>query len=242
MTKQEKMTTVFKILIKVLLLAFGTWGLIITFGSTAVFMNGATGLLYFTVQSNITIMAITLVFLVADIMQAAGGKTFINQGLLTVKFVFTVAITITFLVFFLMLAPTMGWKYLLSMSNLTVHFFVPVLAIADFFLFDYKLRFSKASPLLALAMPLYYVVFALSLSAAGVSFNGDRAPYYFLDYKELGWFSFDKGLGVVYWILLLLAAIIGLCYLMAFLLGLVAKRKEKKNLGETPKSDPQETA
>lgn len=224
--KKMLINNIFKVLIKSLLIMFGVWGLILTFSSSG-FMGNSKSLLYFTIQSNITIMLVTIIFLIADIVKMCGGKYFINQFWLVLKFIFTVAITVTMLVFFIILAPTMKVNYLLSMNNFSVHFLVPLFALIDFFCFDFNILIKKATPLYGTIMPLYYLFFALICSFCGVDFNGSKVPYYFLDYTKFGWFSFKNGMGVVYWIIILIIAIIGLSYLIAFAIRLIQKKKVK---------------
>ena len=72
-----------------------------------------------------------LIFLINEILLLTIKKSFVNQVLLHIKYVATVAITTTFLVFFTMLAPLMGVDYLLSFNNFSLHAIVPILAIID---------------------------------------------------------------------------------------------------------------
>ena len=125
--------TITKILIKAALIIIGVLGIVLTALSTA-FMGGASVFFFFTVQSNIFIMLMALIFLINEVVFLITNKSFINQTLLHIKYVATVAITVTFLVFFTMLAPLMGVDYLLSFNNFSLHAIVPILAILDFFL------------------------------------------------------------------------------------------------------------
>ena len=124
-----------KISIKATLVIVGILGIIFTAQSSA-FMGGASVFFFFTVQSNIFIIATALIFLINEIILLVNKKSFINQTLLCIKYVATMAITITFIVFFTMLAPLMGVDYLVSFNNLSLHAIVPILAIVDFILFD----------------------------------------------------------------------------------------------------------
>lgn len=183
----------------------------------------ANALLFFTVQSNITIALICFVFFVIELVALIRKKELeIPQWLYAVKFVFTVAITLTFLVYWCMLMPGMvaqGMaKYLGSASNLCCHTFVPIFAMVDWFIFDGKYRNKKYSFLLGTIMPLYYLVFAMICSTQNVNFGGGaKVPYFFLDYFTLGWFKIGKGgLGVFWWIWVVVAIVIGLSLLLMF--------------------------
>lgn len=218
------------LLVEIALIVFGIYGLYLNFFSTGFMGNGST-LLYFTIQSNIAILAIVIVFFVLKIIQLILGKNLINNFLLHLKFVFTVGITITFLVFFILLAPSQQPSYLTSMTNLTVHCLVPVLALIDFFFFDTDIKFNKFSPLTGTIFPLLYLFFVLICTQVGVSFNGQFVPYFFLDFKTLGWFDIsNRGIGVFYCILILLFFAILLCYLCMLIVYLVDKIKDKPSL------------
>lgn len=222
--------------IKSLLLVLGIIGLWTTL-SGASFMGKMKSFLYFTIQSNVTIMVVTAIFLVSEILELTKGKGFTNTNVwLMIKFVFTVAITVTFLVFFLVLAPNgASWKYLLSINNLCVHAFVPILAIIDLILFDYKIKIEKYMPIWGIAMPLYYAFFSLICSFAGVTFGTQDGvdlivPYFFLDYEKYGWFSFNDGLGVAYWIVIMALFMSGLSFLLAYFTKLRQKSISKKQM------------
>ena len=213
------------VLIKLALVMMGISGIIVTYISAG-FMSGGTTFLYFTIQSNITIIAITAIFLVDAIGVLRGNEPYNNQILLHIKLCFTVAITITFIVFVTLLAPITGVAYFFSYSNFCLHIIVPILAILDYFLFDSDIKIGKASFLVGTAMPIYYFFFYLIGRGAGFTYlNGDKAPYFFLDFEKYGWFSVsNEGIGVFYWIIILLvfAALLGLMY------TLLMKYRQKK--------------
>lgn len=159
-------------------------------------------MLYFTIQSNIWIAFICAVFLIIDLLTK--GNRNIGNWLYVIKFMFTVAIMLTFLVFAVMLSPLMPKSFLLSPPNIFLHNITPILALIDFLICDYGYVSSKKHILFGLLMPLYYIVFALSLSFAGVKFNGEIVPYFFFNYQELGWLTIGGGkMGVIYWFLIL---------------------------------------
>ena len=213
------------VLIKAALVAVGISGIIVTYISAG-FMSGGTTFLYFTVQSNITIIAITALYLFDAISVLRGKNPFNNQILLHIKFCFTVAITITFLVFVTLLAPLVGVNYFFSYSNFSLHIIVPILAILDFFLFDTNIKITKISFLAGTIMPIYYFFFFLIGRALGFTYlNGDIAPYFFLNYEKYGWFSVsNQGLGVFYWVVILLTFAAGLGFLYLFLMKLRQKK------------------
>ena len=105
-----------KIAIKAVLVIVGVLGIVLTAQSTE-FMGGGSVFFFFTVQSNIFIMLIALLFLINEVELLISKKNYINQVFLHIKYVATIAITITFIVFFTMLAPLMGMDYPLRISH-----------------------------------------------------------------------------------------------------------------------------
>ena len=190
-------------------------------------MGGATVFLFFTVQSNIFIISMAIIFLVIEIISLVTYKVIRNQILFYLKFVATVAITITFVVFFTMLAPLMGVDYLLSFNNFSLHMIVPILAIVDFFLYDMCIEMSYPKSLSGTAMPLYYVNFVYIGVPLHFQYGKDlKFPYFFLDFEKNG-FLFEKGFGVIMWILVMMIAIVFLCFLYCFLMKLRQKHISK---------------
>ena len=214
------------IAIKATLVIVGILGIIFTAQSSA-FMGGASVFFFFTVQSNIFIIAMALLFLINEIMLLVNKKSFVNQTLLHIKYVATVAITITFLVFFTMLAPLMGMDYLLSFNNFSLHAIVPILAIVDFILFDTDIQLTYRNSLLATIAPVSYVVFVYVGSIFKLRYGENLYyPYFFLDYKTNG-FLFEKGFGIIPWIIILLIGICGLSLLYCLIIK--ARQKTSKN-------------
>ena len=219
--------TLSKIIIKAALVVVGILGIIFTAQSSA-FMGGGSVFFFFTVQSNIYIIAMALIFLINEIVLLITKKSFINQTLLFIKYVATVAITVTFLVFFTMLAPLMGVDYLLSFNNFSLHAIVPILAIIDFIIFDTDINLTYPNSLLATISPISYVIFVYVGAIFKLQYGENLYyPYFFLDFKTNG-FLFEKGFGIIPWILILLAGICGLGFLYCLFIKLRQKAIAKK--------------
>ena len=219
--------TVLKIALKASLAIVGILGIIFTAQSSA-FMGGGSVFFFFTVQSNIFIIVMSLLFLVNDVMLLVNKKSFVNQTLLLIKYVATVAITITFIVFFTMLAPLID--YLLSFNNFSLHAIVPILAIVDFILFDTDINLTYKNSLLATIAPISYVVFVYIGAIFKLRYGENLYyPYFFLDFEKNGFF-FEKGFGIIPWIIILLAGICGLGFLYCLIIKLRQKSlsNEKK--------------
>ena len=218
---------IIRMLILSALIIVGVLGIILTAVSTS-FMGGASVFYFFTVQSNIFIIAMAFLFLGHQIICLINKKETVNQVMLQIKFVATVAITITFLVFFTMLAPLMGIDYLLSFKNFSLHAIVPILAIIDFIVFDTDINLSYPKSLIAAIAPISYVFFVYAI---GVPLKLQYAenlyfPYFFLNYEQNGFF-FEKGFGVIPWVIVLLTAICGLSLLFCFFIKLRQKAIKK---------------
>ena len=217
---------IIKIGIKAALVIVGILGIIFTALSSA-FMGGASVFFFFTVQSNIFIIAMALLFLINEVVLLLGKKSFVNQTLLLIKYVATVAITVTFLVFFTMLAPLMGIDYLLSFNNFSLHAIVPILAIIDFILFDTDIQLHLRNSLLATIAPISYVVFVYIGAIFKLRYSENLYyPYFFLDFETNGFF-FEKGFGVVPWVIILLGGICGLGFLYCLIMNLRQKAMSK---------------
>lgn len=188
--------------------------------------SGPQFLTFFTNLSNIFIDVVMLVFLAQDFsMLKSGGKRPLSNGWYVVKFMATISITLTFLVYLLLLAPLneggiIGSYLHNNGGSFCVHFITPVLAILDFILYDYRMESSRKHILFAVVPPLCYVGFVIILAALGVRWYGDMyAPYNFLNFgAETGWFGFDLsqmssktlGIGVFYMIVVLLLIFLGI--------------------------------
>lgn len=160
----------------------------------------------FTMQSNIWVAAICFVFLIYELFARAKGP--LPDWLYVLKFMFTTSVLLTWIVFAVLLTPFMNAAYLLSTSNLCLHNLTPVLALLDFINFDTGYTPRRKPLWSATIMPLLYTLFFFT----AYEITGEPpVPYFFLDYKTLGWFSVGAGgLGVAYWIVILLLVLLGL--------------------------------
>ena len=192
--------------------------------------------MYFTTQSNIWVGITFLILAIVPFTKAKDNKKFMNR-LYIFKYIFTVSITITGLVFCCLLAPFAdehsydAW----TLSSFLTHVFTPAFAIIDFFLDDYDIVFRKRDILYTTLPPFYYFIFASILGILGIDFGrGDPFPYFFLNYRSpAGFFGFSDQppyiVGSFYWILLMLLLVLGFGLLYARLHPTSIRiRKEKK--------------
>ena len=161
--------------------------------------------LYFTIMSNMGTAIIFAIMLIMQIIERCRKRKLISNKLLTVKYMFTAAMTLTLVVSLCLLAPFKSQAYLFSFRNLSLHIFAPFAAVIDFWVFDKRFKCRLRTSLLGLVIPTIYLAVTLLLSIRGITYsNGTMYPYYFLDYRSLGWLSFtSEKIGVVWWISLI---------------------------------------
>ena len=177
------------------------------------FMGGSRVFMYFTIQSNIAIAIIC----------AAGcylltQRKAISDVWYIVKLAGTVSITLTGIVFAVLLVPLLGdnaW----NIQNTLTHAVVPAAAVADFFVAASGSGIKRKSVVYVIIPPLLYAVYAGIGYVRGWEYGGGQHyPYFFLNWgSPAGALGFTKELpymGCVWWILILLAFLIavGWCY------------------------------
>ena len=184
---------------------------------------------HFTNISNFLCIGVML----AGLIQTAKKKedSFISAAPI-LKFIGMLGILLTFLVFNLMLAgaegrdPQANWRVV----SLAFHVVLPIMYIADWFLFYERKKVKWYYPLASIAFPLAYVIFLL-IQAVILKFDSSILipttttpliyPYFFvnLDTQGVG--------GVLVWIGILLVAFVIVGYLF-FGLDKLGKKKIEK--------------
>lgn len=197
------------------------------YASSKTFMGGRRVFMYFTIQSNIAMAIICAI----GFCLLARAKP-ISGSWHVVKFVGTVAITLTGVVFGFVLAPTLGanaW----NIQNTLTHLVVPVAAVVDFFVVSGAAGIKRKNVIFAIVPPLLYAIYAGIGYVNGWQFaDGVNYPYFFLNWgSTAGAFGFSKELpfmGTAWWILALLLFLIGIgcCYLA--LADLIYKKSENE--------------
>ncbi len=168
--------------------------------------------LYFTAQSNIWI-GVTMLALVVYAMLGKKPPKF----LYLLKYIFTVSITVTGLVFTCLLGPFGDASYhLWAFSSWLTHIFSPAFAIWDFFVDREKLPLRGEQVWVCALPPLTYSLSTMALEALNVDFGrGLPYPYFFMEYRSpVGLFGFSGELpffaGTFYWLTLLAALVVGI--------------------------------
>jgi hypothetical protein len=148
------------------------------------------------------------------------------------KFIGMLGILLTFLVFNIMLAgaegrdPQANWR----IGSLTFHVVLPIMYIADWFLFYERQQCKTSYPIASVGFPLAYAIFLL-IQAIALGFdtsihipNSETPliyPYFFVNIDDWG-----VG-GVLMWIAILGVAFIGIGFLFLWLDKLLGKKKSK---------------
>ncbi len=209
MTKQ-RISFIFKILTT--LSAFGGVFLSLLFARSEGYSHWSRRLLYFTDQSNLWI---GVVFLLVLIFRR-------KPWIYLLKYIFTVSITVTGLVYCCLLAPFSDDSYTpWTLCNWFTHVVTPVLAIADFFLDDTPITLPKNAVFASLLPPFFYLACALLLENFAVDFGrGVPYPYFFLNYRSpAGLFGFSGEypffIGSFFWLFIFLLLVLGISVLYA---------------------------
>ena len=183
---------------------------------------------HFTNISNFLCLGVMLAALIATAKRREDG--FVRTAPL-LKFIGMLGILLTFLVFNIMLAgaegrdPQANWR----IGSLCFHVVLPVLYIADWFLFYERKGCKWYYPLASIGFPLAYALFLL-IQAVILKFDSSILipttttpliyPYFFVNLETLG------VSGVLMWIGILSAAFVAVGYLF-FLLDKLGKRTDR---------------
>jgi hypothetical protein len=130
-----------------------------------------------------------------------------------------VDLLVTLIVFWALLAPSIGTKYLWTFENIAVHGVTPLLCLLDYIFFTEAGRLKYRDVYYVCIFPLCYVVFTTIAGLAGYvyryegvvssAFSGQgepapvRFPYFFLDFDKLGIMAAVFMVGIMIFFLLL---------------------------------------
>lgn len=186
-------------------------------------------MLYFTLQSNVWVF-----------VSAVLSVVFINKkqrhSIYMVKYIFTVSISLTGLVFCTLLAPFADQSYRpWALNSWLTHVIVPLLVIVDFFIDNYNLKIKKEQVFLSLIPPLCYFLITTLLFFMRVDFGrGVNYPYFFFNYlSPAGIFGFSNTppfiIGSFYWIVLLFIIVLAFGFLYSKIHNLQTQISKSNN-------------
>lgn len=195
------------------------------------FMGNGTALNFYTLQSNLWVFILELVLLVLTIIEDVKQVSIIKEKMVVLKFVMTVAILVTFIVYWSMLAPYVAQKNVLALSNVILHAISPILMLVDFLVFDREYTFKKNNVYLTIIPLLYYLIFAMVRAEISdtVFTQGSRYPYWFIDIDTFGWLGNINGPGVIYWAILVLIGVEALGFGL-YKIYIVSEKNRKEDI------------
>ncbi len=171
--------------------------------------------LYFTQLSNVWIAIVCLIYALTLI---ANAKPKTLKLVFVLKYVFTVSITVTGIIFCTLLAPFADFN-VWTFSSILTHVIVPALSIIDFFASNFLEVLKIKHTFFSLIPPATYFVFSTILSLLNVDFGrGENFPYFFMNLKSnVGMFGFignwPPQIGTFYWLIFLLFFIYALSFI-----------------------------
>lgn len=137
---------------------------------------------YYTLMSNILCAVYFLPAVFYTLKNTE--KTMMPQ----LKGALVMCITVTGMVYHFMLAGKFEMQGTLLVSNMLLHYVVPIMTVLDWILFDHKGNYKRFSPFLWLIAPLVYFIYVVVRVAGGALLGpyGAKYPYYFMDIDALG--------------------------------------------------------
>ncbi|WP_242855844.1 Pr6Pr family membrane protein [Ruminiclostridium josui] len=111
-------------------------------------------------------------------------------------------ISMTFIIYHFVLVPlytSHDVNYsVLNWQNILVHYFVPIMTVLDWLLFDKKQNFRWFDPMLWISIPISYFIFLIVRARIGgmIAIVQSKYPYFFVDVDILGWINVLKYAGV----------------------------------------------
>ena len=217
--KNTKISLVLNIIISILVL-FSTIAMFTGYrfmnGQEVILESTKLGMLrFFTVQSNLFMGIISLLFIIDEIKILRGNKKEISFFKYVLKLMSTSAAGLTFFVVFAYLGPITkyGLVSLLMNSNLFFHLIIPVLSIVTFIFFERTNKLKFKDTLYGIIPTLLYGIYYITNVLIHVE-NGKVSPKY-------DWYWFVQG-GV--WTALIVVPII---FLVSYLISLGLWRVNK---------------
>lgn len=177
---------------------------------------------YYTVLSNLFVLLLFIyIVYLYDIKQQQ-----IPTSYSILKGSATVGIFLTFIIYHFVLRPVLissGFEYSpYSISDLLVHYLVPIMTLLDYLLFDEKGNYQKSFIKFWMIFPIAYVVYVYLYGGLGGTFPSydyeSSFPYFFLDYQTYGWTVLLFIIGIALFYLLL-------CIALYFLDNRILKKK-----------------
>ncbi len=201
--------------------AFCTLGIVAVAASLGLFNASFANnfYVYFTNLSNYFGIIIVFFELVQTIRKKDDTFTTVLPLL---KFMGALMLLLTFVVYNFILAKSRPLEMSFTVSSILLHIVLPLMYIADWFMFYERRSIKWYYPLFSMIPPLIYVGF-IFIRAWILNGEGDIIyPYFFLDLDTLGWG------GVLQWVAILLSAFVAVGYIF-FTIDNLLKSKIKSH-------------
>lgn len=177
-------------------------------------------LMYFTAQSNLWIGITFVLVLFFPFLKIKNRRQW-QRKLYIAKYIFTVSITMTGIVFCAVLAPFAPPDYRpWAFCNVLTHIVTPILAVADFLSDKMRIRLTARHVFASLLPPFFYFTTASVLGAFHFDFGrGEPYPYFFMNYHSpAGFFGIVRErpfIGSFYWWMFFIALMLLIAYAYA---------------------------
>lgn len=166
---------------KLIIVIMGIIGIYLNFRITSI----GNSLIYFTMQSNLLCLIFYVVIVILEIFKKLKKNNFyyISKGMVTM------AITITMLVYQMLIATNggvPGYENHVQACNF-VHLYVPLLIIFDYIIFGEKGNLKKEYPFIwSLVLVAYMIFDVIYVSLGGRFIDGTTYPYFYMDIAKYG--------------------------------------------------------
>jgi len=189
------------------------------------FFNGIVyleSLKYYTILSNILALTMFAVLLPPTVNGLRGGHRGCAAYFTRFCMVCSVNLLLTFFVFWALLAPNVPAFYLVSLDNILIHVFAPLACLLDYILFSETGKIRYKDVYSTLIFPYIYSASAIIAGYLGYNYGlrfvvteylsadsvegyivPKRAPYFFLDFDEIGLHVLLYAAGIIAFILLI---------------------------------------
>jgi len=168
--------------------------------------------LYYTNISNYICAIFMLFILIKTIRESHKNIYGFCNVMPLFNFMCIILIMITFLVYNIILVNMSFIDYFTSMSNVIMHFILPIMFILNWLLFYEHGKTKWYYPLLSFVIPILYLMFIfIRAMILGIDSGKFLFPYFFLDINWLGL------IGVFCWVISLLISFTIIGYLIYFL-------------------------
>lgn len=172
----------------------------------AIFPSDFYHLRYYTNLSNFVVMGFYGYIII-------NNKSLTNREL-RIKTGVTITITLTFVIYNLLLLPQQKTHQIFQMSNLVMHEIVPLMVILDCLIHDGKTYYRHRDPLIWAIFPMVYCIASVFVGLMNWSISHEKASpfsYFFLNVSHNGWMS------LITYIAIITICYVGLGYVMRFL-------------------------